>query len=241
MGRHVRRRPLVSELTRRHPSLQDPRTMICAGEILVNGIARTNPASHVAVTDAITIRTERQLRGSPKLAHALDAFAVPVRGRVAIDIGAAAGGFTQVLLARGATRVYAVDAGYGQLRGALRQHPRVINLERTNLGDLDRRIVPEPVQIITIDLSYLSLAGAAAQLEVLRIAETAELIAVVKPAYELALGSLPRDDHLVTQAVLHATTGLSAAGWLVCGDVRSPVKGGRGAIEWLVHARRRRH
>ena len=97
MGRHVRRRPLVSELTRRHPSLHDPRTRICAGEILVNGIARTNPASHVAATDTITIRTERQLRGSPKLAHALDAFAVPVRGRVAIDIGAAAGGFTQVL------------------------------------------------------------------------------------------------------------------------------------------------
>jgi predicted rRNA methylase YqxC with S4 and FtsJ domains len=101
--------------------------------------------------------------------------------------------------------------------------------------------VPEAVQIITIDLSYLSLASAAPQLEVLRIADTAELIALVKLAYELALGSLPRDDHLVRQAVLHATTALSAAGWPVCGDVRSPVKGARGAIERLLHARRRRH
>jgi predicted rRNA methylase YqxC with S4 and FtsJ domains len=101
--------------------------------------------------------------------------------------------------------------------------------------------VPEPVQIITIDLSYLSLASGADQLEALRIAETAELIAVVKPAYELALGSLPRDDDLIVRAVLHAAKGLSAAGWSVCGEVRSPVKGGRGAIEWLVHARRRRH
>jgi 23S rRNA (cytidine1920-2'-O)/16S rRNA (cytidine1409-2'-O)-methyltransferase len=238
VGRNIRRRPLVSELARRYPSLQDPRATICAGEILVNGIARSNPASLVSASDAITVAPKRQLRGSPKLAHALDVFAVVVDGRVAIDIGAAAGGFTEVLLARGAVRVYAVDAGHGQLRGTLRQDPRVINLERTNLGDLDRKIVPEPVEIITIDLSYLSLARAAPQLKALRTAQTADLVALVKPAYELGLGSLPQDEAVIAQAVRRATTGLSAAGWLVCGAARSPVLGGRGAIEWLVHARR---
>ena len=240
MGRNVRRRALVSELARRCPSLQDARTMISAGEILVNGIARTNPASLVSASDDITVRAARQLRGSTKLAHALDAFGVLVDGRVAIDIGAAAGGFTQVLLASGAARVYAVDAGHGQLRGTLRQDPRVINLERTNLGDLDHNIVPEPVEIITIDLSYLSLAGAAPQLETLRISPAADLVALVKPAHELALGSLPRDEHMIARAVQHANAGLSATGWLVCGDIRSPVAGARGAIEWVVHAQRRR-
>jgi 23S rRNA (cytidine1920-2'-O)/16S rRNA (cytidine1409-2'-O)-methyltransferase len=240
MGRNVGRRSLATELARRYPSLQDPRTVISAGEILVNGIARSNPESLVCTSDAITIRGARQLRGSPKLTHALDSFAVRVDGRVAIDIGAAAGGFTQVLLARGATRVYAVDVGYGQLRGTLRQDPRVIALERTNLGDLDQQIVPEPVQIITLDLSYLSLARAVPQLEALRTAQAVDLVAVVKPAYELGLGRLPVDEDLIAQAVRHATTGLVAAGWLVCGAVRSPVLGGRGAIEWLVHARRDR-
>jgi 23S rRNA (cytidine1920-2'-O)/16S rRNA (cytidine1409-2'-O)-methyltransferase len=219
--------------------MQDPHARISAGGILVNGITRTNPASLVSATDVISVGATRQLRGSPKLAHALDTFAMLVDGRVAVDIGAAAGGFTQTLLARGAARVYAVDAGYGQLRGALRQDPRVVNLERTNLGDLDRTIVPEPVEILTIDLSYLSLARAAPQLEALCIAEAAQLVALVKPAYELALGSLPEDEHLIAQAVQHAISGLSASGWIVDGDARSPVLGGRGAVEWLVHARRR--
>lgn len=238
MGRNARLRALVSELARRYPSLQNPQSAISAGEILVNGIARTNPRSLVGRNDVITVRAARQLRGSMKLAHALTAFDVPVDGRLAIDIGAAAGGFTQVLLASGARRVYAVDAGHGQLRGTLRQDPRVINLERINLGELGRELVPDPVEIITIDLSYLSLADAAPQLETLPVSPTADLIALVKPAYELGLGSLPRDQRVVARAVRHATAGLSATGWLVRGEIRSPVTGGRGAIEWLVHARR---
>lgn len=238
MGGNTRRRALAFELARRQPSLPDPCAVIAGGELLVNGIPRTNPASLVSASDAITVRLPRPLRGSTKLAHALDVFDVSVTGRVTIDVGAAAGGFTQVLLDAGAARVYAVDAGYGQLRGSLRQDPRVINLERTNLADLGQRPVPDQIDVITMDLSYLSIARAAPQLQTLALAPGAELIALVKPAHELALGSLPRDERVIAQAVQHASAGLRAAGWQVFGTTRSPVPGGRGATEWLLHARR---
>ena len=109
--------------------------MIAGGEILVNGFPRTNPASLVSGSDAIAVRSRKPLRGAVKLAHAISAFGVDVDRRVGLDVGAATGGFTQVLLAAGAARVYAVDAGHGQLRGELQQDPRVINIERTNLGE----------------------------------------------------------------------------------------------------------
>jgi 23S rRNA (cytidine1920-2'-O)/16S rRNA (cytidine1409-2'-O)-methyltransferase len=119
----------------------------------------------------------------------------------------------------------------------LRQNPRVVNLERTNVGELDRRLVPDELELVTIDLSYLSIAAAAPQLGALRLAPAADLIALVKPAYELAVGLLPVDDQAIAAAVTHATNGLVAAGWLVNARERSPVRGARGAIEWLIHAR----
>ncbi len=237
--RRPRPRMLIAELARRHPRLGDPGALIAGGEILVNGFPRTNPASLVNASDAITVRPQRSLRGAAKLAHALSAFGVDVDRRVGVDVGAAAGGFTQVLLAAGAARVYAVDAGHGQFRGELQQDPRVINLERTNLGQLTTELVPEPVDVVTIDLSYLSLAAAAPQLEVLDFAPAVDLIALVKPVYELGLATMPEDDRVISAAVRHAADGLEIAGWLVNAAERSPVRGARGAIEWLLHARRR--
>jgi 23S rRNA (cytidine1920-2'-O)/16S rRNA (cytidine1409-2'-O)-methyltransferase len=106
------------------------------------------------------LRTPQPLAGEAKLRAALAAFAPAVQGRIALDVGAAAGGFTRVLLEAGARRVYAVDAGFGQLLGSLRQDPRVVNLERTNLGVLDAALVPDPIELVTIDVSYISLASA---------------------------------------------------------------------------------
>lgn len=155
-----------------------------------------------------------------------------------MDVGAAAGGFTRVLLKAGARRVYAVDAGYGQLLGSLRQNPRVVNLERTNLGDLSSALVPDEVEVITMDLSYLSVARAAPQLATLRIADGADLIALVKPIYELRTGALPTSERQYHTAVEQAADGLAANGWRIIATKRSPVRGGRGAVEWLVHGRR---
>lgn len=238
MGRpSPRLRALRTELARRHPHLEHPDALIAAGEVLVNGFPRTNPASLVAVSDAIALRTDTPLRGTAKLTHALRVFDVDPRGRIAVDLGASAGGFTRALLDAGAARVYAVDVGHGQLRGSLRQDARVVDLERTNLADLNVAIVPDTIGLITIDLSYLSIADAAPQLTGLRLPPGADLIALVKPAYELSLPEPPKDDARLAAAVDHAAQGLCAAGWSVVASDRSPVRGARGAVEYLVHAR----
>lgn len=178
------------------------------------------------------------LRGEAKLRAALEHFGVDVEARIALDVGAAAGGFTTVLLRAGAARVYAVDAGHGQLLGSLRQDPRVVNLEATNVSRVDARLVPDAIDIVTIDVSYLSLSRAAAQLDRVRFARNADLIGLVKPMFELRRATAPADDASLEDAVQRAVAGVSAAGWTVVGAIPSPVRGARGAPEWLLRARR---
>ena len=187
-----------------------------------------------------TLTTRAPLRGEAKLHAALSGFDVRVIGRVCLDLGAAAGGFTRVLLEAGASRVYAVDAGFGQLLGSLRQDPRVVNLEATNVAALDRRLVPDPIEVVTIDVSYLALAAAVVQLDRITIASGADLIGLVKPMFELRLATAPSDPLIVEAATERAAAGIVAAGWEVMGAIPSPVLGGRGAVEALVHARRSR-
>jgi 23S rRNA (cytidine1920-2'-O)/16S rRNA (cytidine1409-2'-O)-methyltransferase len=178
------------------------------------------------------------LRGEVKLQAALDNFQVSVAGRVALDVGASTGGFTRVLLRAGATRCYAVDAGHGQLLGSLRCDSRVVNLESTNLGDLNRRLVPEVIGVITMDLSYLSLAFAVPQLDRIAIADDADLVVLVKPMFELGLPALPEEGVLLEKAVVRAIQGVELGRWKVLGQMESPVRGAGGAIEFFLHARR---
>lgn len=184
------------------------------------------------------ITTHAPLRGEAKLRAALSGFDVRVSGRVCLDLGAAAGGFTRVLLEAGAARVYAVDAGFGQLLGSLRQDPRVVSLEATNVAALDIRLVPDAIEVVTIDVSYLALAAAVAQLDRIAVAANADLIGLVKPMFELRLATAPSDPVLVDAATDRAAVGIVAAGWEIMGTMASPVLGGRGAVEALVHARR---
>jgi 23S rRNA (cytidine1920-2'-O)/16S rRNA (cytidine1409-2'-O)-methyltransferase len=236
----ARLRALVDVVSDAHPGVDAVET-IEAGLVLVDGITLTNPASLVRHDASITIREEGDdaLRGEAKLAAALRSFAVRVEGRVALDLGAAVGGFTRVLLRAGARRVYAVDVGFGQLLGSLRQDPAVVNLERTNLADLSPELVPEAIDIVTADLSYISLARAVPQLSA-RVAfrPGAELLALVKPQFELGLAAPPSDAREHAKAVEYAAGGIERAGWIVTGAAESPVRGGRGAIEFLLHARR---
>ncbi|HEX4906834.1 MAG TPA: SAM-dependent methyltransferase [Acidimicrobiales bacterium] len=177
----------------------------------------------------------KELHGVEKLTFALDRFGVDVRGRVAFDCGASTGGFTRALLDAGASRVYAVDAGFGQLLGSLRQDDRVVNMERTNLADAR---VDEPVDVVTLDLSYLSLADALPQLAI-ELAAGADLLALVKPMFELHLGSLPEDQETALDRSLELVRrAATAAGWTVVGGCRSPVLGHSGAVEGFVHAER---
>jgi 23S rRNA (cytidine1920-2'-O)/16S rRNA (cytidine1409-2'-O)-methyltransferase len=229
-------RRLVDVVARAHPELEDPAEPILAQRVWVDRRLVENPASFVRADAAIRIDAGQTLRGEEKLGAGLERFEVDVDGRVALDLGSATGGFTRMLLRAGAARVYAVDVGYGQLLGSLRQDARVVNLERTNISELDRRRVPDDIGIVTADLSYLSLARGIAQLNGrVRIAHDADLV-VVKPQFELRRSRPPTTAADLTAAVDVAKTGIEAAGWAVRGTLQSPVRGSRGAIEFLLHA-----
>lgn len=234
----ARRVALAAEVARRFPGLADADAAIRAGAVTVDGRFVDNPASMVAPGAAIVVREDAPLRGEAKLAPALAHFGVAVDGRVALDAGASTGGFVRVLLEHGAARVYAVDAGHGQLLGSLRQDPRVVNLEGVNLGALTGSVVPDIVGVVTLDLSYLSLADAAPQLALVRLAPGAECVALVKPMFELGLAQAPTDDASLAAAVERASAGFQAAGWRVRGWIPSPVTGAKGAVEALLHATR---
>jgi 23S rRNA (cytidine1920-2'-O)/16S rRNA (cytidine1409-2'-O)-methyltransferase len=161
-----------------------------------------------------------------------------VDGRIALDVGAAAGGFTSALLERGARRVYAVDAGHGQLLGSLRQDARVVNLEATNVADVDATVVPEVIDVVTVDVSYLSLSEAARQLDRVLFAGCAELVGLVKPMFELRLAHAPRDRQSLEEALRVASAGVAATGWRVEETAASSVGGAKGAVEGFVYARR---
>jgi 23S rRNA (cytidine1920-2'-O)/16S rRNA (cytidine1409-2'-O)-methyltransferase len=227
---------LITLLQSRFPSITDPSRAIACGLVLVDGAPVTNPKSRVRRTASVRVLTPKPLRGTLKLRGALAELDVRPRGMVALDLGAAAGGFTQALLEAGAARVYAVDVGSGQLRGWLRADPRVVNLERTNLADVGPRLVPEPVDLVTLDLSYLALADALPQLDPAVLAPEAALVALVKPTYELHAAKLADDPGQVAEAVLAVCERMARDGWAVLATVPSPITGSRGAVEVFVHA-----
>jgi 23S rRNA (cytidine1920-2'-O)/16S rRNA (cytidine1409-2'-O)-methyltransferase len=132
--------------------------------------------------------------------------------------------------------VYAVDVGYGQLRGSLRQDPRVVNLEATNVADLDSTLVPDSIDVVVVDVSYLSLAAAVVQLRGIALTPGAVLVGLVKPMFELRAATAPNDRDSLDAALAAASAGVAAAGWSVRGSIDSPVTGARGAREMLLFA-----
>jgi 23S rRNA (cytidine1920-2'-O)/16S rRNA (cytidine1409-2'-O)-methyltransferase len=182
-------------------------------------------------------------RGGLKLASALERFAIPVSGAVALDIGASTGGFTDVLLAHGAALVHAVDVGRGQLAWKLRQDSRVIVHEGVNARYLTRAEIPDPIELITCDASFIGLTTVLpASLSL--AAERAGLVALIKPQFEagpaeVGKGGVVRDP-AVHQAVCERVSAWIAAqpGWEVIGIAESPVQGPAGNREFLLYARR---
>ena len=225
---------LVDLLEHHHP--ETAVTAIADGRVLVDGRVVLNPAARVRRDASIRVVAPRRLRGDRKLSDALDRFEVAVAGRIALDVGANAGGFTVALLDRGARRVYAVEAGVGQLLGRLRADGRVVNLEGTNLGSLSRDLVPEPIEVVSIDVSYLSLVDAVPQLGSLDVADDADLVALVKPTFELHRGVVAATAEDVLDAVRLASDGIAGAGWSVVATAAVTEPGRRGAREAFIHA-----
>lgn len=235
----TRFRGVVAHVQAMRPDLVDVVAAITDRRVLVDGRVVDNPNAQVRADAAVVVRANGVLRGEVKLRGALDAFELDVVGRIALDAGASTGGFTRVLLDAGASRVYAVDAGHGQLLGSLRQNDRVVNLESTNLGDLSRDVVVDTIETFTLDLSYLAIAAAVPQLESVMIADDADLVALVKPMFELGLEAPPADRARLHGAVERAAEGIERGPWTVVGRAASPVRGSNGAVEFFVHARRR--
>lgn len=180
-------------------------------------------------------------RGGLKLAHGLERFEIEPRGRICLDVGASTGGFTDVLLAKGAARVYAVDVGHGQLAWKLRQDERVIVLERTNARHLTRSQVPEPVGLVVCDASFIGLETVlTAPLSL--TAEAADLVALIKPQFEVGKGRVGKGgvvrDQALRQEVCERIVGWleSLPGWRVLGVEESPITGPEGNVEYLVAA-----
>lgn len=180
-------------------------------------------------------------RGGLKLDHALDHFAIDVAGKVALDLGASTGGFTDVLLARGAAKVFAVDVGHGQLAWALRQDERVVVLEKTNARALDATLIPGAPEILVADLSFISLRVALPAALGLA-APGARLIALIKPQFEAGPEKVGKGG-IVRDPAVHAIVCSRIRGWLqvemrwsVQGIVESPVRGADGNREFLIAA-----
>jgi 23S rRNA (cytidine1920-2'-O)/16S rRNA (cytidine1409-2'-O)-methyltransferase len=181
-------------------------------------------------------------RGGIKLAHALQEFAIDPTGLVALDIGASTGGFTDVLLKHGAARVYAVDVGQGQLAWGLRNDPRVVVLEKTNARHLTAAQVPEPVDLVVCDASFIGLETVLpAPLALAK--PQARLVALIKPQFEVGRGrvgkgGVVRDPALHDEVCQRIAAWLIGSGWRVLGVSRSPITGPEGNVEFLIAAER---
>ncbi len=180
-------------------------------------------------------------RGALKLAPALDHFGFDANGRICLDVGASTGGFTEVLLKRGAHRVYAVDNGRGQLHPSLAADTRVVSLEATDARTLDRAVIPEPVTAIVADVSFISLRKALPA--ALRLAAAGcWLVALVKPQFEAEPGTVRKDGTIADPAVHRRIVGeleawiAAVPGWRLAGTIPSAVKGGDGNTEFLMAA-----
>jgi 23S rRNA (cytidine1920-2'-O)/16S rRNA (cytidine1409-2'-O)-methyltransferase len=179
-------------------------------------------------------------RGGIKLDHGLAHFGFDVTGAIALDVGSSTGGFTDVLLSRGAKKVYAVDVGTNQLAWKLRKDPRVVVHEQTNARSLDSTLIPEPVDILVCDASFIGLAKV---LEApLRLARPgAKLIALIKPQFEagreeVGKGGVVRDPAVHQRVCAAATAWVQSQGWSVVGVTQSPITGPEGNVEFLLGA-----
>ncbi len=213
---------------------------VLAGEVLVEGRPAAKPGMRVAADAAVSVVARRPRyvsRGGEKLEHALRAFALPVAGAVAMDVGASTGGFTDCLLQHGAARVYAVDVGRGQLHWRLRRDPRVVVLERTHAARLDARVVPEEVDLATVDVSFISLARVLSAVAG-RVRPGGSIVALVKPQFEAGRAQVRkgvvRDPRVHREVLRRLARWIREQGWGVAGVTPSPLPGPKGNLEFFL-------
>lgn len=223
-------------------SRERARAMILAGRVTVDGTVESKAGAQVRPDCEIACVSPDFPwvgRGGVKLAHALDVFGIDVTGREALDIGASTGGFTDVLLQRGAARVVALDVGHGQLDWTLREDPRVVVLERRNARDLVLGWLPARPAIVTIDVSFISLRLILPALPDV-LDRDADVVALVKPQFEagreeVGRGGLVRDPVVHERVIERVTASAEALGLRRAGLTPSPITGATGNQEYLLH------
>lgn len=214
-----------------------------AGAVFSGAKKLAKPGDMLADDAAIEVRGKDHpwvSRGGIKLDHGLTHFGFDVTAAIALDVGSSTGGFTDVLLSRGAAKVYAVDVGTNQLAWKLRQDPRVVVHEQTNARNLDGSVIPEPVDVVVCDASFISLAKV---LEApLKLAKPgAKLVALVKPQFEagreeVGKGGVVRDPSVHERVCTQAKGWVETQGWRVLGITPSPITGPEGNVEFLLGA-----
>jgi 23S rRNA (cytidine1920-2'-O)/16S rRNA (cytidine1409-2'-O)-methyltransferase len=223
-------------------SREEGRGKILAGDVLVQDRPVTKPGTRVVENAVIRLRSETSAyasRGGTKLERALQEFHIDVTGKVALDVGASTGGFTDCLLAYGAVKVYAVDVGYGQLDWKLRKDPRVRVFERTNIRYLRAGDLSGPADLATIDVSFISLKLVLPQVKTLLVAG-GEIVALIKPQFEVGKGRVGKggvvrsaDEH---RRVIDEVKALAAAlDFRIQGVIESPLVGPKGNKEFLIY------
>ncbi|HEX5109704.1 MAG TPA: TlyA family RNA methyltransferase [Vicinamibacterales bacterium] len=224
-------------------SRERARALILAGQVLVDGRPVTKSGTAVDESARIELREEDHPyvgRGGLKLAHALDQFGIAVDGRTALDIGASTGGFTDVLLKRGAARVVALDVGHGQIDWRLRSDPRVLVIERFNARRLTPADLPGPMDIVTIDVSFISLRQILPAVPAL-LAPAADVVALVKPQFEAGRAEVRkgiiRDPAIQARVVDEVAAAAAEVGLTRAGSTTSPITGQKGNVEFLLHLR----
>jgi len=245
----VRRSRLDAELVRRGlaRSREHAVSLIVEGRVTVAGQSASKPATGVSADAPVVVRTDPDApswvsRGAHKLIGALTAFPVAVEGRRALDAGASTGGFTEVLLSRGAREVVAVDVGYGELAWSLRTDDRVLVHERTNVRELTPASIGGPVELVVADLSFISLRLVLPALTSCA-GPGADLLPMVKPQFEvgrdrLGAGGVVRDLGHRADAVATVARAAAELGWGTAGVVASPLPGPAGNVEFFLWLRR---
>lgn len=221
------------------------RAAVEAGRVAVAGKVVAKPSESVDEDAEIVAEAAHPWvgRGALKLVHALDLWPIAVEARVAVDVGASTGGFTEVLLSRGAARVFAVDVGRDQLHAKLKADDRVMDLSGVDARALDAERIPTPPHLVVSDVSFISLTKALpAALDL--AAQGADLVALIKPQFEagrehVGKGGLVKDAEVIARVEREIVAFLEAAGWSVRGLAESPIKGGEGQVERLVWATKR--
>jgi 23S rRNA (cytidine1920-2'-O)/16S rRNA (cytidine1409-2'-O)-methyltransferase len=225
------------------PSRERASAMILAGKVRVGGNPATKAGNQVDPAAEITLVEDDHpyvSRGALKLVQGLDAFGIDPTGMTALDVGASTGGFTDVLLRRGARRVYAIDVGYGQLAWPIRQDERVVVLERQNVRAMELTLVPEPCDLAVIDVSFISLTLVLPRVvELLRPPAGKPIIALIKPQFEagreaVGRGGVVRDEETRRGTIDKVRAWAIERGFEASEAVESPIKGPAGNVEYLV-------